>query len=167
MIEGTTLSEGRGTTRPLEFFGAPDINGEKVLAQMKKMVERENMEWLKGCLLRPFFFEPTFYKHQGQLCSGVQIHVDHAQYCPDHFKPYRLQALAFKAIRCLDPDYKLWRDFPYEYVTDRLAIDVISGCDTIRKWVDDPASKLSDLEVFLSKDEKQWKEQMHAYQIYL
>ena len=167
MLEGTNLSEGRGTTRPLEGFGAPDIKGELILSEMIKLVEREKMEWMKGCLLRPFYFEPTFYKHQGKLCSGIQMHVDHAQYCPDHFKPYRVQALAFKALRNLYPHYDLWRNFPYEYVTDRLAIDVITGCDTMRLWVDDPAAKLIDLETFLSKDEKQWKEQMHAYQIYL
>lgn len=167
MLEGTNLSEGRGTTRPLEGFGAPDISGEKILKDMERLAEKENREWMKGCLLRPFYFEPTFYKHQGKLCSGIQIHVDHAQYCPDHFKPYRIQALAFKALRNLYPSYDLWRNFPYEYVTDRLAIDVITGCETMRMWVDDPAAKLSDLETFLAKDEKQWKEQMHAYQIYL
>ena len=167
MLEGTNLSEGRGTTRPLEGFGAPDISGEKILAEMEKLAERENMEWLEGCLLRPYYFEPTFYKHQGKLCSGIQIHVDHAQYCPDHFKPYRVQALAFKALRNLYPSYELWRNFPYEYVYDRLAIDVITGCETLRKWVDDPSAKLSDLEAFLSHDEKLWKEQMHEYQIYL
>jgi uncharacterized protein YbbC (DUF1343 family) len=162
MIEGTHLSEGRGTTRPLEGFGAPDVDGTQILKEMQRLAP----QWLKGCLLRPFYFQPTFYKHKDQLCSGVQIHVDHHHYRPEEFKPYRLQALAFKAIRNLYPDYSLWRDFPYEYVFDRLAIDVISGCDTLRKWVDDSNSKISDLESFLSQDEKTWKEQVRAYQIY-
>jgi uncharacterized protein YbbC (DUF1343 family) len=168
MLEGTTLSEGRGTTRPLEGFGAPDISGEKILFEMNRLVEAEKLEsWMSGCLLRPFYFEPTFYKHQGKLCSGIQFHVDHAGYRPEAFKPYRLQALAFKALRNLYPDYELWRDFPYEYVYDRLAIDVITGCETLRKWVDDPKSTLTDLEHFLTKDEKTWKEQMSGYQIYV
>ena len=167
MLEGTNLSEGRGTTRPLEGFGAPNISGERILAEMKALDEKEKIGWMKGCLLRPFYFEPTFYKHQGKLCSGIQFHVDHAHYHPEDFKPYRLQALVFKALRNLYPEYDLWRNFPYEYVTDRLAIDVITGCDTMRLWVDDAQAKLSDLEAFLSKDEKQWKEQMREYQIYI
>jgi uncharacterized protein YbbC (DUF1343 family) len=154
MLEGTLLSEGRGTTRPLEGFGAPDLDGLTLLKEM----ERLSPEWLKGCLLRPFYFEPTFYKHQGKLCSGIQIHVDHASYRPEQFKPYRVMALAFKAIRNLHPEYELWRDFPYEYVFDRLAIDVITGCETLRSWVDDTSSKPIDLESFLSRDEKTWKE---------
>jgi uncharacterized protein YbbC (DUF1343 family) len=160
MLEGTNLSEGRGTTRPLEGFGAPDLDGGQVLKEMQRLAP----EWLEGCRLRPFYFEPTFYKHQGKLCSGVQIHVDHAGYDPTKFKPYRIQALAFKAIRSLHPDYDLFRDFPYEYVYDRLAIDVITGCEFLRKWVDDPASKVFDLEAFLAKDEAIWKEKVaHAY----
>ena len=162
LLEGTTLSEGRGTTRPLEGFGAPDIDGTKILKEMEKL----GPSWLKGCLLRPFYFEPTYYKHQGKLCSGVQIHVDHHLYRPEEFQPYRVMALAFKAIRNLYPNYPLWRDFPYEYVTDRLAIDVISGCETLRKWVDDPTSKVSDFEHFLSENEKQWKQLTDGYLIY-
>jgi uncharacterized protein YbbC (DUF1343 family) len=168
MLEGTTLSEGRGTTRPLEGFGAPDLQGESILIEMKKLVDAEKMDfWMDGCLLRPCFFEPTFYKHQNKLCSGIQFHVDFSGYRPESFKPYRLQALAFKAIRNLNPEYALWRDFAYEYVEDRLAIDVITGCDTLRKWVDDPKAKLSDLEQFLAKDEKKWKEQISGYQLYV
>ena len=160
MLEGTNLSEGRGTTRPLEGFGAPDIDGTRLLKEM----ERLSPEWLQGALLRPFYFEPTFYKHKVKLCSGIQIHVDHAFYQPEAFKPYRIMALAFKSIRNLYPDYDLFRDFPYEYVFDRLAIDVITGCETLRHWVDDPQSKVSDLESFLQKDEAIWKEKVaHAF----
>lgn len=153
MLEGTHLSEGRGTTRPLEGFGAPDLDGSKISKEMNRLAP----EWLKGCLLRPFYFEPTFYKHKEKLCSGIQIHVDHAHYQESQFKPYRVMALAFKAIRNLNPSYDLWRDFPYEYVTDRLAIDVITGCETLRKWVDDSHAKISDLESFLALDEQTWK----------
>lgn len=166
MLEGTSLSEGRGTTRPLEGFGAPDIRGDDILREMHRLHDATSLSWMQGCLLRPFYFEPTFYKHQGTLCSGIQFHVDHAGYQPEQFKPYRLQALAFKALRNLHPEYPLWRDFAYEYVHDRLAIDVITGCDTLRLWVDDAAATLEDLETFLVNDELQWREQVRAYYLY-
>ena len=106
MLEGTTLSEGRGTTRPLELFGAPDIDARRVIAEMQSIAP----QWLEGCRLRDCWFEPTFHKHVKQLCSGVQIHVeDPAHYDHQAFKPWRVQALAFKAIRKLYPDYPLWR----------------------------------------------------------
>lgn len=162
MLEGTTLSEGRGTTRPLEGFGAPDLDGSRILLEMQKLAP----EWLNGCILRPFYFEPTFYKHQGKLCSGIQIHVDHAAYDPNAFRPYRIQALAFKAIRNLHPEYSLFRDFPYEYVFDRLAIDVITGGDELRLWVDDRGAKISDLETILIRDEKLWKEKTAHVHLY-
>jgi uncharacterized protein YbbC (DUF1343 family) len=166
MLEGTTLSEGRGTTRPLEIFGAPDLNGETILKEMQKLDQAAGLHWLEGCILRPFYFQPTFYKYQDKLCSGIEIHVDHALYDPEKFKPYRIQALAFKAIRNLHPNYDLWRDFPYEYVFDRLAIDVITGGEKLRKWVDDPAAPLSALENLLSQDEKIWKDQTRADYLY-
>jgi len=162
MLEGTTLSEGRGTTRPLEGFGAPDIDGTLILKEMNRLAP----EWMRGCKLRPFYFEPTFYKHQEKLCSGIQFHVDLSFYNPDAFKPYRLVALSFKALSNLYPSYALWRDFPYEYVYDRLAIDVITGCETLRKWVDDPSASISDLEHFLSKDETTWEEKINEFLLY-
>ncbi|MFN3785517.1 MAG: exo-beta-N-acetylmuramidase NamZ domain-containing protein, partial [Thiothrix sp.] len=123
MLEGTTLSEGRGTTRPLELFGAPDIEARQIIQTMQRLAPA----WLQGCRLRECWFEPTFHKHVGQLCSGVQIHVEAAHYQHEAFRPWRLQTLAFKAIRLLYPDYPLWRDFPYEYAFGRLPIDVING----------------------------------------
>ncbi len=110
MLEGTTLSEGRGTTRPLELFGAPDIDAASVIAEMQRLAPG----WLRGCRLRPCWFEPTFHKHAGQLCAGVQMHVDDPSYDHSAFRPWRVQALAFKALRVLRPDYALWRDFPYD-----------------------------------------------------
>jgi uncharacterized protein YbbC (DUF1343 family) len=154
LLEGTHLSEGRGTTRPLEGFGAPDLDGTRILSEMARLAP----DWLTGCRLRPFYFEPTFYKHQGKLCSGIQIHTDLSDYDPLGFRPYRILSLAFKAIRNLHPSYELWRDFPYEYVFDRLPIDVISGCETLRRWVDDPEGKPGDFDAFLRKDEARWRE---------
>jgi uncharacterized protein YbbC (DUF1343 family) len=156
MLEGTTLSEGRGTTRPLELFGAPDLDARKLIARMQALAP----QWLRGCMLRPCWFEPTFHKHAGKLCAGVQIHVeDPAYYRHDTFQPWRLQALAFKALRQLQPDYPLWRDFPYEYERERAAIDLINGCELLRQWVDDPAATPGDLERLAAADEAAWREE--------
>jgi uncharacterized protein YbbC (DUF1343 family) len=163
MLEGTTLSEGRGTTRPLELFGAPDIDPVRLLADMRRIAP----EWTASCLLRPCFFEPTFHKHAGQLCAGIQIHVeDPAHYDHAAFKPWRLQALAFKALRVQAPDYPLWRDFPYEYEHDRLAIDLINGGPALRDWVDDASSIPADLDAITQPDEAAWIEARKPHLLY-
>ena len=162
MLEGTTLSEGRGTTRPLELFGAPDIDARAVMAEMRSFAPR----WLDGCRLRECFFEPTFHKHVKQMCSGVQIHTEYPGYDHAAFRPWRLQALAFKAIRRLYPDYVLWRDFPYEYEIGKLAIDVINGSPLLRQWVDDPASKPGDLDAITEPDEDAWRAARRPHLLY-
>jgi uncharacterized protein YbbC (DUF1343 family) len=162
MLEGTTLSEGRGTTRPLEIFGAPDIDAAAIIAEMQRMAPH----WLAGCRLRPCWFEPTFHKHAGQLCAAVQVHVDDPAYDHAAFQPWRVQALAFKALRNLAPDYSLWRDFPYEYERDRLAIDLINGSDLLRRWVDDPAAAPSDLDAIAKPDEDAWSAARDSVLIY-
>lgn len=154
MLEGTTLSEGRGTTRPLELFGAPDIDAAAVMAEMRALAP----DWLTGCALREIWFEPTFHKHVGQLCHGVHIHAEGAFYDHAAFRPWRVQALAFKAIRRLYPDYPLWRDFAYEYAFGRLAIDVINGGPGLREWVDDAGSEPGDLDALAMVDEAAWRE---------
>ena len=163
MIEGTSLSEGRGTTRPLEvLFGAPDIDAPTVLAEM----QRSAPDWLAGCAIRPCWFEPTFHKHAGSLCSALMIHAEGSFYDHARFRPWRLQALAFKAIRTLCPDYPIWRDFPYEYELDRLAIDVINGGPSLREWVDDPVAQPDDLDALAAHDEAAWREEIADLLIY-
>jgi uncharacterized protein YbbC (DUF1343 family) len=162
MLEGATLSEGRGTTRPLELFGAPDIDARAVIAEMRELAP----EWLKGCQLRDCWFEPTFHKHVGRLCSGVQIHTEDPGYDHAAFKPWRIQALAFKAVRRLYPGYELWRDFPYEYELGKLPIDVINGSPLLREWVDDPHATPADLEALTRPDESAWEEERRPYLIY-
>ena len=163
MLEGTTLSEGRGTTRPLEFlFGAPDLDARAVLREMRAFAPA----WLAGCALRECWFEPTFHKFQGQLCHAVQIHTEGPAYDHAGFRPWRLQALAFKAIRRLYPDYPLWRDFGYEYEFDRLAIDLINGSPLLREWVDDPDSTAAGLEQAVAADEAAWLAQRAPFLIY-
>lgn len=159
MLEGTTLSEGRGTTRPLELFGAPDIDARAVLAEMRAFAPH----WLAGCKLREIWFEPTFHKHAGKLCNGIQIHVEDGSYRHEAFLPWRLQALAFKAIRRLYPDYPLWRDFAYEYEHERLAIDLINGSPLLREWVDDPASVPEQFEALATADEAAWRESCRPF----
>jgi uncharacterized protein YbbC (DUF1343 family) len=161
MLEGTTLSEGRGTTRPLELFGAPDIEPRRVLDEMERLAP----DWLQGCELREIHFEPTFHKHAGKLCNGIMIHAEGKFYDHEAFRPWRLQALAFKAIRRLYPDYDLWRDFPYEYAFGKLAIDVINGSPLLREWVDGDATA-ADLDTLAIPDERDWEEQRKTFLLY-
>lgn len=153
MIEATTLSEGRGTTHPLEVVGAPDIDAAALMREMTRLAPA----WLAGCRLRACWFEPTFHKHVGQLCAGFQIHVDDPGYAHERFRPWRLMALAFKALRGLRPDYPLWRDFVYEYEPGRMAIDVINGGPLLRQWVDDRAATPADLDALTRPEEQEWE----------
>jgi uncharacterized protein YbbC (DUF1343 family) len=163
MLEGTTLSEGRGTTRPLELLGAPDLEVEALLKEMQALAPG----WLAGCRLRPCWFEPTFNKHVGALCAGLQVHVgDSAHYDHSRFRPWRLVALAFKALRRLHPDYPLWADFPYEYEFNRRPIDVINGSELLRTWVDDPHASPADLDALAAADEADWQVQRQSVLLY-
>jgi uncharacterized protein YbbC (DUF1343 family) len=164
MLEGATLSEGRGTTRPLELFGAPDIDAKAVIAEMQRLAP----QWLKGCRLRECFFEPTFHKHVKQMCNGVQIHTEDPSYDHEAFRPWRLQAVAFKAVRSLYPDYPLWRglEFKYEYTEGHLAIDVINGGPQLREWVDDPKATADDLDAITVPDEQAWLVERKPYLLY-
>lgn len=162
MLEGTTLSEGRGTTRPLELFGAPDLAPRTIRAKMATLAP----EWMQGCRLRECWFEPTFHKHVGKLCAGLQIHVEDTSYNHETFQPWRLVSLAFKALRALRPDYELWRDFPYEYERDRLAIDLINGSPLLRQWVDDAAATPADLEALAAPDEETWRDERESVLLY-
>ncbi len=162
MLEGTTLSEGRGTTRPLELFGAPDLDARAVLDEMRRFAPN----WLAGCKLRECWFEPTFHKHAGKLCNGIQIHVEDTSYEHAAFRPWRLQTLAFKAIRRLYPDYPLWREFAYEYEHERLAIDLINGSPLLREWVDDLASTAEQLDALGAADEAAWQAATTEFLLY-
>jgi uncharacterized protein YbbC (DUF1343 family) len=152
----------RGTTRPLEMFGAPDIDARAVITEMLALAS----QWLRGCRLRNCWFEPTFHKHVGKLCNGVQIHTEGPDYDHQAFKPWRIHALAFKAIRRLYPNYPLWRDFAYEYEQGKLAIDVISGGPLLRDWVDDARATPQDLDTLAIADEQAWLSQRQEYLCY-
>ena len=162
LLEGVTLSEGRGTTRALEVFGAPDISARDLLLQM----ENSAPHWLKGCQLRECWFEPTFHKHKGELCHGFQIHADNPNYVHEQFKPWRIIALALHSVRKLYPDYEIWREFHYEYEADKLAFDVINGSELLRQWIDDPKAHPADLEQLTAPDEEAWRAVQKQYSIY-
>jgi uncharacterized protein YbbC (DUF1343 family) len=162
LFEGTTLSEGRGTTNALEVVGASDLDFERILKRLFAL----QPEWLDGCRLRRCHFEPTFHKHAGQLCDGVQIHTDNCWYQHDRFQPYRIACLLLKAIRLEYPDYAIWREFAYEYETERLAIDLLSGGTFLREWVDDPHATLEELDKRLTADEALWSTIRAPYLLY-
>ncbi|WP_455204911.1 exo-beta-N-acetylmuramidase NamZ family protein, partial [Kaarinaea lacus] len=162
LLEGTTLSEGRGTTIAMEIAGAPDINMDSVLAHMESM----SNHWLGGATIRSCFFEPTFHKHAGKLCSGFQIHTDNSNYQHQAFKPFRLIVLFLKAVRQLYPDYDLWSNHPYEYETSRLPFDVINGGTYVREWIEDNEAHIIDLEKRLVAHENEWQESAEEMFIY-
>jgi uncharacterized protein YbbC (DUF1343 family) len=165
MIEGATLSEGRGTTRPLEvLFGAPNVDAKAVAAEMLKLAP----EWCAGVRMRECWFEPTFHKHSGTLCNALMLHAEGPDYDHEAFKPWRIQALAFKAIRRLYPDYEIWRgtDFKYEYTANVLAIDVINGGPGLREWVDDAGAGPDALDALASEDEAAWVQTVRGHLLY-
>jgi len=163
MLEGTRLSEGRGTTRPLEIFGAPDVSAKNLIERMQRIAP----DWMMGCTLRSCWFEPTFHKYAGQLCEGVQIHVDDPSgYDHLQFRPWRLMCLVFKALKSLNAGYPMWRDFEYEYERDRLAIDLINGSSIMREWVENDAATMGDMESLALLDEQSWLNERLPYLIY-
>jgi len=160
LLEGTHLSEGRGTTTPLEVFGAPDLPVAALVAHMQTTAP----EFCKGCYLRPTYFEPFFNKHMGQMCAGVQIHASFPGYDPRTFRPYRLISAMLKSLRTVRPDFELWHDFYYEYEPrHRRPIDVINGGPSLREWVDDPHAGCADWDNALRVDEREWEEERRAF----
>lgn len=162
LFEATTLSEGRGTTTALEVIGAPDIDFDLVLNRMNAL----ESQWLKACIIRRCYFEPTFHKHVGKMCSGIQIHTDNPSYQHQQFQPYRLAALLLKAIRLEYPDYEIWRKFAYEYETEKLAIDLLTGGTFLREFVEDSNMTPAEFDQRLRMDEQEWAKIQQAYLLY-
>jgi uncharacterized protein YbbC (DUF1343 family) len=129
LLEGTNLSEGRGTTRPFELFGAPWIDPHA-------LAERLEGRLGPGVRLRPCHFEPTFQKHAATLCGGGQLHVSD----PGVFRPVRAAVEIIQAARTLAPDGFGWREPPYEYEADRMPIDLLWGHDGLRMGIDGGAT---------------------------
>jgi len=129
LLEGTNISEGRGTTLPFEMFGAPFIHPWELVREL-------NFYTLPGVAFRPCYFQPTFHKFQGELCGGAQLHVTDRY----GFKPYLTGIAILRAIRNLYPDHLAWKSPPYEYEYEKLPIDILCGTDSIRKQIDQQIS---------------------------
>jgi len=125
LVEGTNLSEGRGTTHPFEFFGAPWIDSFKFADRLNKLD-------LPGIRFRPHFFMPTFHKHANQVCGGVELHVTNRS----TFEPYRTGLWCVKVAYDMNPELFKWRTETYEFVSDRLAIDLLAGSSRYRELVE-------------------------------
>jgi uncharacterized protein YbbC (DUF1343 family) len=125
LLEGTELSEGRGTTRPFEIFGAPYIDPFALAAKLKK-------ERIPGAVLRPLYFLPTFQKHAGKICGGAQIHVTDRK----RFKPFRTAVEIIRAVFDLYPSEFAWKSPPYEYEYHKMPFDILTGGDRVRKDIE-------------------------------
>ncbi len=144
LLEGTDLSEGRGTTRPFEIFGAPFIEPEILVKQLKEFK-------LPGVVFRPMYFQPTFQKYAGKFCGGAQIHIANR----NRFKPFKTGVAILKAVHDLYPAHFAWRKPPYEYEKEKMPIDILSGTDKLRKDIENGED--------LNKMEEWWKEQCEEF----
>lgn len=160
MLEGTTISEGRGTTRPLSTLGHPDVDWTRVLERATELSP------VDGCRVRRVSFLPTFQKHAGIFTPGIEIIAEKPFYDASRFHPFRFVAALLKAIRQVHPGLTLWTEPPYEYEYDRIPIDVITGGDRFRKWVDDPAARWTDLENEVRDDLRSWGDESARFRLY-
>jgi uncharacterized protein YbbC (DUF1343 family) len=154
LVEGTELSEARGSTKPFELAGAPWIDGYRLARDMEAMK-------LPGAKLRPCVYTPTFHKHAGKPCGGVQIHVTDA----DAFRPYRTGVAFLKACHDQDPAQFKWRAKAYEFVDAIPAIDLLAGNDQIRKGIEAGAS-IDDLAARWPRDEGAFSEERAEFLLY-
>ena len=155
LLEGTKVSEARGTVFPLKAFGFPGMNTQAILKSMSKLAP----QWLKGCVLREEFFQPVFDKFQNQICSAIRIYAKKPSYSEKDFVPYRLVSLFLKCLKKIHSDFEWMSPPPYEYEYEKLPIDILSGDDFLRNWIEDESASVMDLENKLSNDEKLWQEQ--------
>ncbi|MBL9018875.1 MAG: DUF1343 domain-containing protein [Myxococcales bacterium] len=154
LVEGTELSEGRGTTRPFELAGAPYLDGHKLAAALAAFE-------LPGVVFRPAGFLPQFQKHAKQACNGVQLHVTNAE----TFRPYRTGVAFLKACYDQSPASFKWRSKAYEFVEDKPAIDLLAGGPSLREGIEAGAS-LDDLAARWPRDEGAFAEERAAYTLY-
>ncbi len=162
ILEGTTLSEARGTTRPLSMLGHPDVDWNIIITWLTEYAH----EAIEGCLLRKVFFQPTFHKHANRLTPGLEIITEGKFYNPQTFKPYILIASILKAIRQNYPKLKLWTDPPYEYEYQKKPVDVITGGKFFREWVESKNSSIRELDLKIKFDIDLWKKKTKKYYLY-
>ncbi|MGI9549541.1 MAG: exo-beta-N-acetylmuramidase NamZ family protein [Bdellovibrionales bacterium] len=162
LLEGTTLSEGRGTTKPLEVFGHPNMNVKKI----KSFIKEYGKAWFKGCFLREKEFEPQFDKFKNKTCYGFQIHLDSSWSSKGEFRPYRLMNLLLKAFRHTHPEIPWKLNPPYEYEFKKWPIDIISGDETLKNWIESSQTSFKEREEYLLHEEQKWKKQRKDFLIY-
>jgi uncharacterized protein YbbC (DUF1343 family) len=154
LLEGTNLSEGRGTTTPFEWFGAPYIEPER----LRDELERQN---LPGVRFRPVRFIPTFDKWKGQSCGGLALHIADAV----AFRPYRTTVAILAACRKLWPDQFEWLSPPYEYETEKMPVDIIDGCSRLRETIDRTAGNV-DAATLDKWDRDEWRRRIEPHLLY-
>ena len=154
LVEGTNVSEGRGTTRPFEICGAPFIDGYRLAESLAR-------ERLPGVAFRPLSFRPTFHKFQGQVCGGVQVHVTNRL----SFRPYLTGVAVVRALRALAGEAFAWRSEPYEFVVDRPAIDLLTGGDSVRTGIE-AGWPLADLRATWQAAEDDFRERRRGCLLY-
>ncbi|MCY4321609.1 MAG: DUF1343 domain-containing protein [Bdellovibrionaceae bacterium] len=162
LLEGTQISEGRGTTKPFEIFGRVNMETEKI----HKWMKREKADFLKGCFLRETKFEPAFDKFKNKTCSGFQIHLEKSIAKKGVFRPYRLMSLFLKAFKNIHPSVFWKSKAPYEYEWKLNPIDIISGSEDLKNWLDSSSNKISHWDDFLTSEERAWKKSQKDFFIY-
>jgi uncharacterized protein YbbC (DUF1343 family) len=154
LLEGTNLSEGRGTTRPFEIFGAPFVRPETLVGRLREFR-------LPGVRFRPVHFQPTFQKHAGVLCGGAQIHVTDRE----RFRPFRTAVAALKAIHNTWPRDFAWKQPPYEYEEIKMPIDILAGSDRLRKDIESWKG-LREMEQWWSEECRLFGKERRRYLLY-
>ncbi len=154
LLEATWASEGRGTTRPFELFGAPGISGSALKARLDGM-------GLEGVRFRPAGFKPGFHKHRGAECGGVQIHVTE----PGRFRPYRTGIAVLLALKAEAKEAFEWRHEPYEFVVDRPAIDLLTGSSAVREMIESGAT-LEEISAVWETGETEFREYRRDFLLY-
>ena len=166
LLEGTRVSEARGTVFPLKAFGFPGMDARRIL----KLMQDRAPQWLGSCVLRPESFQPTFDKFRGELCEAIRIYasgfVSGRGVGGQDFVPYRLVSLFLKCLKEVHKDFDWILPPPYEYEYKKWPIDILSGDSFLREWIEDPASEAGDLEQKLSKDELAWTQTRKKFLFY-
>ena len=157
LLEGTQISEGRGTAFPLKILGFPKMDATKILELMHK-----KSDWLQGCILRPCVFKPTFDKYQDQICSALQIHITDFNL----FHPFRAICLFLKCVKEVHPNLKWLSSPPYEYEYEKWPFDILSGSSFLREWIESSNSTYLDLENKLKEDEDEWRQLSQKFYLY-
>ena len=162
LLEGTRISEGRGTTLPLQVFGIPKMKQEKI----KNLMEEKGKEFLKGCALRLHDFEPVSDKFKGKVCKGFQIHLEPLWAKKGKFRPYRLMSLFLKCFHEIHPEFSWKKPPPYEYEKRKLPIDILSGSGRLRKWIESSRTTVREWDEYLLSEESLWEKERTPFLLY-